>query len=562
MSRILFLILLIVFAGTLSAGNPVSLPLGHPVYRFLDRMETLGVIANIRDGVKPLDRERVSELLIAVDQNREMLTGIDRARLENYLLDFRYEIEPSRKYGRSEAGSNWYSPFSNWQNFKTDFNRLFQQNQPEEENHVILWEDSLNSFYMDVLLGMNYYKRSDDLYRWNHSESFRFRGTILGNLGYLLDVSFSTVEGDDGYRDQDPLLRNSWRNERGSKIYFDRSGGDLAYRSPFVDFRFAYQPVTWGLGESGQLILSENVEQYPYFSINKDWDWGRFVYLHGKLLSLANGDSVDGQPFYPDKWIVINRFEFSPVSGMSVGLNGMILYGSRYLEWSYLLPFNYMRATEHNLRDRDNALLAIDVEARIIDGLKVYGTFLIDEFRRDKLFTDWYGNKHGFQFGTHLTDPFGLPNLGVRFEYVAIMPWVYTHKYNINRFINDGRSLGYWAGPNSEVIYIHIEKDWHQRFRTGLKWQQWKHGDNYPNENIGGDILLGHSVLLGDQTEPRNTREFLEGLLSTEQRLQIYAEYEVLNDLFLNFSLTGIDLKNDQGQKNLTEIHFGLKLDY
>ena len=555
-------LLLVMFSGILFAGNPVSLPLGHPVYRFLDRMETLGILPNIRDGVKPLDRERIGDLLSAINENRRMLTAIDRARLDNYLLDFRYEINPSEKYARMEGDGQWYSPFQSWKDLETDFLRLFSQNQPEEENHIVMWEDSLNSFYMDVLLGMNYYKRSDDVYRWNHNESFRFRGTISGNLGYLLDVSFYTIEGDEGYRDQDPLLKNSWRNERGNKIYFDRSGGDLAYRSPFADFRFAYQPVTWGTGESGQMIISDNVEQYPYFSINKDWAWGRFVYMHGKMLSLANGDSVDGQPVYPDKWIVINRFEFSPVSSMSVGLNGMILYGNRYLEWAYLLPFNYLRATEHNLRDRDNALLAIDVEARILSGVKLYGTFLIDEFRRDKLFTDWYGNKHGFQFGTHITDPFGLPNLGFRFEYVAIMPWVYTHKYNINRYINDGRSLGYWAGPNSEIFYLHLEKDWHQRVRTGIKWWQWKHGDNYPNENIGGDILLGHNILLGDQAEPRETRKFLEGVLSTEKRLQFYIEYEVLNDLFLNLSFTGIDLNNQEGQKNLTEFHFGLNLDY
>ncbi len=562
MKKNYILILFLLLAAPVLGGNPVSLPLGHPVYQYLDRMETLGILSNIRDGVKPLDRERIGDLLILINESRDSLTAIDRARLDNYLLDFRYEINPVQKYARVEGTGNWYSPFASFKDLGDDFLRLFAQNQPEEENHVVLWEDSLNSFYFDVLLDLNYYHRSDKVYRWNHSESFRFRGTIMGNLGYLLDISFYTIEGDEGYREEDPLLKNSWRNVRGSKIYFDRSGGDLAYRSPFVDFRFAFQPVTWGTGESGQLIISDNVGQYPYFSINKDWDWGRFVYMHGKLLGLANGDSVDGQPFYPEKWIVINRFEFSPIASMSIGLNGMILYGNRYLEWSYLLPFNYMRATEHNLRDRDNALLAIDLEARILRGVKLYGTFLIDEFRRDKLFTDWYGNKHGFQFGAHITDPFGLANLGFRFEYVAIMPWVYTHKYDVNRYINDGRSLGYWAGPNSEVFYLHLEKDWHQRVKTGIKWQQWKHGENYPDENIGGDILLGHSVLLGDQTEPRETRKFLEGILSTEQRFQFYVDYEVLNDLFLKFSLTGIDLKNQEGDKNLTEFQLGLKFDY
>ena len=554
--------ILFIFIRLLSAGNPVSLPLGHPVYHYLDRMETLGILPNIRDGVKPLDRERISDLLIIINEKRDLLTSIDREKLDNYLLDFRYEINPGQKYAQMNPGDHWYSPFQSWKNLGSDIARLFARNQPEEENHLVMWEDSTNSFYLDGILGMNYYKRSDDVYRWNHSESFRFRGTIMENLGYLLEVSFYTIEGDEGYRDLDPVLKSSWRNIRGSKEYLDRSGGDLAYRSPFLDFRFANQPVTWGTGESGQLLISDNVEQYPYFSISKDWSWGRFVYMHGKLLSQANGDSVDGQPAYPDKWIVANRLEFSPVSNMSIGLSGMILYGNRYLEWSYLLPFDYLRATEHNLRDRDNALLAIDMEIRVLDGVKTYGTFLIDEFRRDKLFTDWYGNKHGFQFGTHITDPFGLPNLALRFEYVAIMPWVYTHKYNINRFINDGRSLGYWSGPNSEVFYLHLEKDWNQRLTTGIKWREMKHGDNYPNENIGGNILLGHEDLLGDQTEPRETRVFLEGILTTERRTQFYINYEILNDFFLIGDLSWIDSKQEDVHQNLTEFHIGFKFDY
>ena len=195
-------------------------------------------------------------------------------------------------------------------------------------------------------------------------------------------------------------------------------------------------------------------------------------------------------------------------------------------------------------------------------GLKLYGTFLIDEFKKSELFTDWYGNKHGFQAGLHLTDPFGLPNLNLRAEYLAIMPWVYTHKYNINRYINDGASLGHWAGPNSEIFYLDLAKDWHQRLRMGIRFQQWKHGANYENENIGGDILLGHNVLLGDQKEPRTTREFLEGILTTSVLTELYAEYEVLNDLFLDFSLRNIQSRGPQPEQNLTEVHFGFKLDY
>ncbi len=562
MKHIFTIFLFLFCVGVLMAGNPVSVPINDPVYRFLDRMETLGILNNLRDGIRPLDREKISQLLVEVDSNRTRLTSIDQRRLDNYLLDFRFDINWRNRYAGAKENRNWYTPFASWKQISTDFMRLFKQNQPEEDNHLYLWEDSTKSFYFDLALAYSYDQRSDEVWRSNQSETYKFRGSFNENLGYLLQVSFYRIKGDDGYRDQDPVLKNSWKNEREDVIYFDLAGGDLALRTEYIDFHFAYQPVTWGPGEAGQLILSDNPAQYPYFSLAHHWSWGSFTYMHGKLLALANGDSIDSQPVYPDKWIVSNRFEFSPIKSMSVGLTGMILYGNRYLEWAYLLPFIYLRAVEHNLRDRDNALLAIDLETRLWPGVKVYGTLLLDELRSDKLFTDWYGNKHGFQLGTHITDPFGLANLALRVEYAALMPWVYTHKYNVNRYINDGLSLGHWAGPNSEILYAHIEQDLHQRLIVGLRYQQWKHGDNYPNENIGGDILLGHNVLLGDQTESRTTREFLEGILTTSRFYEFYTQYEVLNDFFLNLSVRKIDIQNPESSQNLTEMHLGFKLEY
>ena len=562
MKIIIRIVCLLILSIPLFAGNPVSVPIRHEIYRFLDRMETLGLVDNILDGVKPFDREHISEILVEINMQRGKLTRIDRDRLDNYLLDFRFEVDYTQRYAQMEEDKNWYTPFSSWSRIKKDFVRLFAQNQPEENNYLFMWEDSTNSFYTEFIYDFTYDQRNDDVSRNKDVMTFSFRGTLLNNFGYRAEVTFANIRGDEEYRNSDPILKNSWINDRGDVTYFDRSGGDIAYRSPYVDFHFAMQPISWGVGESGTLILSDNVEQYPYFSISKYWSWGNFTYLHGKLLADTIGVTDQGQRIHPDKWIVSNRFEFSPLTGMAIGLTGMILYGNRSVDWAYLFPLNFLRTTEHNLRDRDNALLAIDLESRIFDGFKLYGTFLIDELRQDKIGTDWYGNKHGYQVGFHITDPVSVPNISFRFEYLALMPWVYTHKFDINRYISDLKSLGYWAGPNSEIFYVHLDKEWHWRFITGLKWWQWNHGENYPNKNIGGDILLGHNTVLGDQEEPVESSKFLEGILETEKTLEFYARYEVFNDLFLNFRVRNTQYSNPEESTNLTELHFGIRLDY
>lgn len=557
-------IFLIILAITvpLMADNPVNVPLSNPVYHFLDRMETLGILDNILDGVKPFDRGHVAGLLVEVNEHREGLTNIDKENLDNYMLDFRFEIDPSKKYRQIEGEKSWYSPFSSFKQVKNDLYRFFARHQPEEQNHVFLWEDSTNSFYFDFAYDITYDQKNDNINRSKDVMTFEARGSITGNFGYMVNVSMANIHGNFQYRNSDPFLKNTWRNNREEVTYFDRSGGDIGLSTPYVDLHFAVQPTTWGLGESGSLILSDNVEQYPYISIGKYWSWGSFVFMHGKLLSEITGRSDEGQAQHPDKWIASNRFEFSPLTGMAVGLTGVIIYGNRSADWAYLLPINYFRAVEHTLRDRDNALLALDLESRIFDGVKVYGTLFLDELRKDKLGSDWYGNKHGFQVGLHLADPLGIANLAARFEYVAVMPWVYTHKYKVNRYINDGAPLGYWSGPNSEVFYLHLEKQFSRRLNTGVRLWQWKHGQNYEDENIGGDILLGHNILIGDQTESRETRVFLEGILESEKKVEIYAQYEAFNGFFLNFATRFSQYTDEVDIRDTTELHFGLRLEY
>ena len=54
---------MITLISVVNAGNPVSVPLDHPVYQFLDRMETMGALDNLRDAVKPFDREELRSRL-------------------------------------------------------------------------------------------------------------------------------------------------------------------------------------------------------------------------------------------------------------------------------------------------------------------------------------------------------------------------------------------------------------------------------------------------------------------------------------------------------------------
>ena len=556
-------LLLIILSANIIASNISSVPLDNPIYPFFDRLETMGLIDELLMGTKPIIRDRVASILLYLDSTRTEMTSIDQQKLNDFLIDYRFEIDSKNKYKELPEGQNWYTVLQPSQ-FVKDFSRILKQNSPEEENHVFLWEDEENNLYFDHILNITYDKTSDKDYRLANLTLYKFRGLIASNFAYSLNIELVGVQGDKPYRENDPILKGSWTQttEDDAKIFFDRSGGELALNTHYVDLRFAMQPVSWGWGESGKLILSDYVEQFPYISVSKNWGWGSFTFLHGKLLANEDSVSADLYSFYPDKWVAAQRFEFSPWNPLTIGLNETFIYGNRYADWAYLIPFNFYRAVQHNLKDRDNATISIDAQWVAYPGIKIYGNVFLDEMSQSKLGTNWYGNKHAFLFGTHFTDPLNISNLSLRFEYVAVMPWVYTHKFKVNRYVNDLRPLGYWAGPNSEVYYMNVYKEWHHRFLTGIKYRQWKHGANYENENIGGDVLVGHNTLLGTQQEARQTRDFLEGILTTEKQFEFYSQYEILNDLYLNFSYINTRTNLSGSTTKLTEYHFGFKLDY
>jgi hypothetical protein len=558
----ILLVITAVKVNLLWGGNPVSVPLDHRIYAFLDRMESLGMVDKLVDGIKPLDRAYVAGILIKINHKRDRLSAIDQHHLDNFLLDFRYEIDRSTRYHLLPEARNWYTPFLSFKQFKSDLKRFFSQKQPEEENHVILWEDSSNSFYMDYILQISYDRHSGNNDRFLESGTYRFRGSITRDFGYRLDVQFLSITGNEAYAVNHPAIKTSWYKIQDNRVYFDRSSGELAYRAPFIDFRFAHQPVIWGVGKTGSTLISDNSEQFPYVNLNKRWKWGHFSFLHGKLMAENAIDTMDTQPIYPDKWISINRLEMALFKNFTVGLSDVIIYGNRSIEWAYMFPIHFFRPIEHNLGDRDNALLAIDMEYRPVDGIKLYGTFLIDELRKSKLGTDWYGNKHGFNGGVHIVDPFLISNLALRAEYVAMMPWVYTHKYKVNRYTNDGRSIGYWSGPNSQVIFAEVEKEWHHRIYTSLSFRNLKHGQNFPDKNIGGDIMYGHNAVFPGQTEPVARRKFLEGILAEENIWQAAVRYELLNDLFIDAVVLDRSLKETQTTQHTQEIRLGFCFDY
>ena len=211
-------------------------------------------------------------------------------------------------------------------------------------------------------------------------------------------------------------------------------------------FKYGYLDVGRGkqqIGEniSSSIILNDACNDYGYLHYK--------VYLTKTLhtsithLSLIP-DSLNTSGLYDEKHLAIHQLHWYP-NGFRIFFGQMVVYGNRGIEVNYLVPLPFYMLIEHNLRDRDNVLMFGGFRKAISETSLIYVNFLLDELKVKEVFGNWWGNKYAVQMGiTHQWNAV----LGSTFEFTAVRPWLYTHKFLVNKLSNDGVSLGYEEGSN------------------------------------------------------------------------------------------------------------------
>lgn len=317
----------------------------------------------------------------------------------------------------------------------------------------------------------------------------------------------------------------------------DKSSGYGVYQIPSSYIYLGKVNWSIGAGESGKLILNNKLNT-SFSSFGMYFELGPFRYhsIHGSILGSELKeqfrDSLNSDPinFYlPDKFFVNHRFELSLSNDLMFHYNEALIYGNRSIDINYFNPFSFLRSQEHELHDRDNVLISLGMSWRIPSlSLQIYNDILLDEWKISEVFTDWFGNKHGIMNG--LT--WAKHNIQLWFEHVAIRPFTYTHKFDVNRYTHDGQNIGYFAGPNSQTFFYKTA------YYPNPSWSYWlshrvtHKGQNYDQAegrvwNVGGDIFKGHiNENSGSVESISENVAFLSGNLLTEIETQFNITYE------------------------------------
>ena len=223
----------------------------------------------------------------------------------------------------------------------------------------------------------------------------------------------------------------------------------------------------------------------------------------------------------------------------------MLVYGGRDPELVYFLPTIFLWPVQHNMTSQaeDNILWFFEAQYLPVNGLKLYGTFMIDELRTSEVFKDWIGNRWAAQVGTYATgNMFSIPS-DLRLEWTAARPWAYTHRVPIyGTYTHNGRCLGFEHGPNSQLLLL--ENRWwiNVRNRFSISYKQLKKGLE-PALERSDDFDFGNDpndTYAEANPDYNYTTGWLIGNIQTTQTIKLLWEYKFSNIIALKLGFSHI----------------------
>ncbi len=490
----------------------------NKVYRFLDRMKTLGLLENYDAFELPKKRTEIAKYLSELKNIENELEPNDKRKLEFFLTEFSFEINKTTK--------KFSSLFQNSRNYFSS----------ESLKYLFFFTDtSTGSVFANFLGGISYIvknKNSGTASAFPYTFGGKIRFTYSKNFGAEIKATNGSFFGQKSVLlDESPFKYNykfteSAEDNSGAN-YFDETAGYFTYQSNYADFKIGRDRLNFGYGIK-KTIFGNNSPLFDYFSLNLNYKRFHFSFVHGKLLGKSTVVEITGasRKTLNDKWIGYHRFSLDITRGTQIGAGETVIYYGRAIDLSYLNPFNFYKSSEHANQDRDNSMLFFDFKTTdLIENIGLYATWIIDDMDFTKLGTDWYGNNFLWDFGIDFIPNF-LPSDIIKFQTVLINPYFYTHKFYDNNFTNLGFNIADNFEPNSFNLILQysfsVNRDWD--FTVGYLFEN--HGANKYDangnllENYGGSILEGHRA--GDSEYVK----YLSGVKEISHHLSIQTLYE------------------------------------
>lgn len=510
-----------VFVSQSVLAQVEHIPIVHPVYTFLLRAETKGLLPHFSLSNLPLQRKEISSALELINKNSFDLTESEAQTLQRFLMEFRIEQRKNTVLVHSDTDTT---------------NLLLKGLIEDKEKLVYFYRDSTATVQVyplgmvGTIIEKNNTSPSDNV---TYAQGgARVMGTISNSLGFFLQATNGTIlSGNRDIALHDPRLKQN--------VKFATFNSDIDFTESHIRYDnnwfYAYigrENRVTGAGYFNRIFLSDAAPPTDAIMAGARFKTVEYRFMHASLLSVPEDSNgrllLSANQTYPagfnltlrPKYFATHRISWRPEWG-EISLWEGIIY-SRPFEIGYLNPLSFYKSVEHSLRDRDNSMMGFDFTFRPIKNLQCKGSFLLDDLIFSKVGSDFWGNKTAFNFGVAYSTSI---NLDFQMEYARVYPFTYSHFNPQNSSTNDGLLMLGYLQPNSDEISARCIWWWGNRYPLQLRAGYIRHGDNVLNGdtliyNAGGDVFQSNT---GSETAA-----FLSGNRKNTFLVQLDAGWEIV----------------------------------
>jgi hypothetical protein len=511
-SRLIFIFALILFSN-LCAQN-VSVPLGHPVYPFLERLEAYNIFSPLVLRVQPINRAGVLQMLQSADSLlADYLTPAENSTLQRYVSEF---TDPAIGAPASQ----------------------------DAEPHILRLEEDNNQIFIDALATQEFdFRRGGSEGEKNISRTIggaRLRGNFSNSLGFYAEA-FNTLErGDEDAEEGFNPDTSETVTISGSSVFKDQALAAFYFRTKWARFEIGRNQLSWGVSPGSQLGLARQNTPVDLLRLQVNWRRFQFTYVHAHLRAAQR------------RYFAGHRLDVALSKSARVGIYEGVIYAGRDMEWQYLNPLMPYHVAEHQLGDRDNNVLGVDFSFHFSRSTKFYGEIFADDLSLEFPIGEYWGNKLAYLFGAFVARPLGWRDADLRVEHTRVDPFVYTHHDSSNVYAHSGESLGSRLGPNADRVSIALAYQPHRDVRFTSSF--------FHDRKGRGNLFTPH------RDEEGGSKGFLKGTLETANEWRAGMSVQIRRDVYVEIAYSRRRVKNvdrvDGRNETLQRALFSLRADY
>jgi hypothetical protein len=509
LSILLFVGSILVSQQTLA--SPISVPLDHWSYHFVERFQAKGVLKDYLSNTKPYTRDEMAKMLLQiikqVENGKLSLSKTEKAQLDDLKSEFAREL--------GDLGVTGITARKYLLDWSGDGKTLIAQ----------------AGYTQDVSV-----KRGTEDHRI-------YKGTLQVLLqGDLKENLFFYSNNRASYEDStEPLPLWTPYLDRSRYPWEAISDSYLVLRLPWADIQMGKDAILWGPGYHGVVGLAGVDPTFDTIKLPVEVWKIKFTSILGFLR-----DDL-GKQYRSDivrKYISAHRIEVKPFSGFCIAWQEAYVYAEN-LHIELLNPIMPYQMAEDYLGDIGNNTMEGDVDICLIPKTRLYASLFLDDLHSDKNPFTYGGFRWAALCGFLIADPFGIDDTDFRAEYARVEPWTYPHKGIIQNppiptsYKHFNTPLGHWIGPNADDLFFEINHFFSKDMQAKLSYSRIRKGE------IGGSLY--------DYSNEAMTSEkhFLGGIVEKTQTLMLEMIYRIAwdSELNVNYSLIKIDNKQNEEAK-------------